>query len=279
MKRNIIHIDNDLCNGCGKCAESCLEGAIQMIDGKAQLVSELYCDGLGSCISDCPVGAISIEEKDAEQYDEIAVIDRIIDKGEKVIYSHLKHLYKHGQTNYFKQALNYLTSRGISINEEDVKSVEAKKCSCQGGDGMMINRTNTKGEEIIIVNNSKLNNWPIQLHLINPNSHYFKNTDIVLAADCTAFSYNYFQQHFLQNHLLLIACPKLDSNKESYVQKITDLINISTINTITLVIMEVPCCSGLLQIVNKALINAVRKVPIKKIVISIDGVVISEGWI
>lgn len=315
-KRNIIKIDEALCNGCGSCVEGCHEGALQMIDGKARIVSELYCDGLGACIGDCPVGAITLETREAEPYDEIAVMERIVPKGEATILAHLKHLKDHGEKQYLQQGVQYLQEKKIDIDLSSIKCSSNKygneaasiiasdssfkynasnppfACGCPGSMERSLVKENPAtlaGSPQTIQNirpddpspavTSQLSHWPVQLHLLNPHAGFFQGADIVLAADCTAYAYAGFHHRFLRNHALAIACPKLDSNKESYIAKIIEMIDTARINTLTTIIMEVPCCGGLLQLVKMAAEQASRKVPIKKVVISLQGEIKEECWI
>lgn len=282
MKRTIIKIDEEKCNGCGLCVSGCHEGALQLIDGKARMISELYCDGLGACIGDCPVGAIELEEREAEPYDEIAVMERIVPKGEKTILAHLNHLKDHGETELLKQGLQYLKEHNIEIDMNMEKREEGcggfqQPHACPGSGARAFAPKNSTS----ITNDvpSQLRHWPVQLHLLNPQSGYFDRADVVIAADCTAFSYGNFHDRFIKNHTLAIACPKLDSGKESYVEKITAMIDEANINTLTVVMMEVPCCGGLLQLVKMAAEQASRKIPIKKVVIGIEGNIVEEKWI
>ena len=298
MKRTIIKIDEELCNGCEACVSGCHEGALQMIDGKARMVSELFCDGLGACIGDCPVGAITLEEREAEPYDEIATIERMIPKGEATIIAHLKHLKDHGEIDYLKQGVGYLRSNGVQIDFAQVhnhggagcasKPVEAPQHAhtgggCPGSREMsfapaaapsfkMATPAATGGA-------SQLRQWPVQLHLLNPQAGYFRGADVVLAADCVAFSFADFHNRFLAGKILAIACPKLDSNKESYVEKLKDMIQLSSINTLTVIIMEVPCCGGLLQLASKAVAESGRKIPLKLVIIGTQGDVLREEWV
>lgn len=278
MKRTVIKIDEDKCNGCALCVKGCHEGALQIIDGKARMVNDLFCDGLGACIGECPLGAIEFEEREAEPYSEYAVMERISPKGEKTIKAHLLHLKEHNEMEYLKQGLNYLKENNIQI---DLLGLEPEKpvikfAGCPGSREIVFNRTDIQNN---VEAESQLQQWPVQLHLLNPQASYFKNADLLLAADCTAFSYGNFHNRFMKNHVLAIACPKLDTKKENYVEKLTSMINDSNINTITVVIMEVPCCGGLVQLVQQAVTNANRKVPVKRIVIGIKGDIISEDWI
>ncbi|MFR9602774.1 MAG: 4Fe-4S dicluster domain-containing protein [Rikenellaceae bacterium] len=282
-KRDIIKIEEALCNGCGKCVAGCHEGALQMIGGKARIVSELYCDGLGACIGDCPVGAISIEQREAEAYDEVAVMERIAAKGAETILAHLKHLKDHNEMGYLKQGIDYLKEHNIEV---DLSSIEAKKesfklaCGCPGTASRTFSvapspssMAPTSGVK------SQLTHFPVQLHLVNPSAGHFAGAELLLAADCTAFAYGDFHGSLLRGRKLVIACPKLDSDKESYITKIVAMIDSAKINTLTVAIMSVPCCGGLLQIAKVAAQRATRKVPIKVVVIGTEGSVMKEEWV
>lgn len=297
MKRTIIKIDEQLCNGCEACVSGCHEGALQMIDGKARMVSELFCDGLGACIGDCPVGAITLEEREAEPYDEIATIERMIPKGEKTIIAHLKHLKEHGETEYLKQGVGYLRAKGIAINFAEVHNHGSAGCAtkpassqhihagggCPGSREMSFDAPK---QTFLMAQSapkpaaaSQLRQWPVQLHLLNPEAAYFKSADVLLAADCVAFSIADFHDRFLAGKTLAIACPKLDSNQEAYLEKIKNMIIYSNINTLTVVIMEVPCCGGLLRLAQKAVTEAGRKIPVKLIIVGIKGEILKEEWV
>lgn len=286
-KREIIHIDEALCDGCGLCVAGCHEGALQVIDGKAHMVSELYCDGLGACIGECPVGAITIEEREAEPYDERAVMERISPKGAKTILAHLKHLKEHGETEYLRQGIEYLRENRIAVDLDELTAGPREEppkmaCGCPGSMERTFRAPSVPGLGVAAPTRlpaSQLTQWPVQLHLLNPQAGYFRGADVVLAADCTAYAYADFHNRFIRNHTLAIACPKLDSNKESYVAKLTAMIDSAQINSLTVVIMEVPCCGGLVQLARMALENATRKVPGKEIVIGIEGDVKAENRI
>ncbi len=254
VKRNIIKINEELCNGCGLCAKGCHEGALQIIDGKARLISELYCDGLGACIGDCPMNAISVEEKEVEAYDEIAVIKRIIPKGAKVLEAHLQHLKNHGEMNLLQQGIQYLKDNDIPVPA----------------------LTQPQPQNVIPVSQlsafkpmSVSINWPVQLHLINPQSGVFNNADLLLVADCVAYANPKLYSELLVGKKLAIACPKLDVNKESYVNKLIQMIDDSKINSLTVAIMEVPCCGGLIRLVEMAMEKSQRKIQMNKIVVKI----------
>lgn len=280
MKRTVIKIDENLCNGCGNCVEGCHEGALQLIDGKAVMVSELYCDGLGACIGDCPVGAIELIEKEAEPYNEIAVMERISPKGEKVVLAHLTHLKNHGEIEWFNQGVEWCAKNNFKIDLSEVKQ-EKMACGCPGSmerDFRDMKVVDTAAK-MVVSGMSELRQWPVQLHLLNPMAGYFQSADVLLASDCSGFTHGSFHSEFLKNKILAIACPKLDSNTQSYAEKLTSMIDDSKINTLTVLMMEVPCCGGLLQIAKNAREKASRNIPIKAITISIKGEVLNEVWV
>lgn len=274
--RKIIKIDEDKCNGCGECITGCPEGAIQIIDGKARLVSDLFCDGLGACIGTCPMGAIKIEERDCGEYDEKQVMENIIPKGKNTILAHLKHLKDHGEMKLLRQALGVLNEKGVPVPEDFFAKPQGHACP---GSKIMQFDINEEAAAPVGGVPSALRQWPVQLHLVSPLAPYFQNKDVLLAADCVAFTVGDFHPKFLKGKSLAIACPKLDSNKESYVEKIRLLIDESRINTLTVMIMEVPCCGGLLMIAKEALEKSERKIPIKKIIVGLRGEIKEETWV
>ncbi|MBE3086488.1 MAG: 4Fe-4S binding protein [Bacteroidetes bacterium] len=241
MKRDILKIDEELCNGCGLCVPNCHEGALQVIDGKVRLVSELMCDGLGACIGHCPEGAITIETREAEPYSETRVMEQ----------AH-NHSHNHGHEGG----------------------------GCPGSRAMVIEKQEKTNDNTPLADQpSELRQWPVQMHLVNPNAPYFRGADLLLAADCVAFSMGGFHSNHLKGKSLAIACPKLDQGVDIYVEKLTSMIDIAKVNTITVMMMEVPCCGGLLQIVRTAMAKASRKVPVKKMIVGINGEVLQEEWV
>lgn len=280
MKRTVIEIDEELCNGCGLCVSGCHEGALQLIDDKAVMISDMFCDGLGACIGECPVGAITLIEREAEPYDEIAVMDRITPKGEKVVLAHLKHMKDHNETEYLNQGIEYLKKNNINFDLSSLmqEEVKPKFQGCPGSASRSFEKKESISENTV-AQKSELTHWPIQLHLQNPMAGYFKGANVLIAADCTAFSLGEFHPRILKNKVLSIACPKLDSNKNVYLEKIVSMIDDSKIDTLTIAIMEVPCCGGLIELAKLARDNAQRNIPIKRIVISIQGEIIQEDWI
>lgn len=288
MKRTIIKIDEELCNGCGLCVTGCHEGALQLIDGKARMISDLFCDGLGACIGECPVGAIELIEREAEPYDENAVMERISPKGEATIVAHLNHLYEHKEMVFFNQGLHWLEENNVKIDMSKLKSskqniMEQEHKHFSGCPGSMARDLKPVANQVndTVTNTSQaseLRQWPVQLHLINPAASYFQGADVVLAADCVAFAMGNFHAAYLKGKSLAIACPKLDSNKEVYVEKLVAMIENAKINTLIVMIMEVPCCGGLSQMAQMASQRATRKVPVKLVNVALDGSVIDESW-
>lgn len=268
MLREIIKIDEELCDGCGVCVPACAEGALQIIDGKARLISDLFCDGLGACITECPQGAITIEKREAEPYNESVVMETIVKGGQNVIKAHLKHLKDHKEFEYFGEAIDYLNQHNITIPLLDNDLEKPNPGSCPGSHEktFIAAEENESG-----IRTSQLTNWPIQMHLINPAAAHFKDSDLLLAADCCAFSYGDFHKDFIKGKTLTIACPKLDTNKQIYLDKLITLINASKVKSITVMIMEVPCCGGLVQLVSQAMDYSENEIPVKVIVIGING--------
>ncbi|MDD3925559.1 MAG: 4Fe-4S dicluster domain-containing protein [bacterium] len=284
MKRKIIKIDEKLCNGCGLCMPNCPEGALQLIDGKARLVSDLFCDGLGACLGECPVGAITTEEREAEPYNERAVMDNIVKGGINTVKAHIKHLRDHGENAYLQQALSYLKEHDIAITESNDDS---GSCSCSGtttedgpaaGGGCPgskavtlspARKTDVNGTTEPAV--SELRQWPVQLHLVNPAASYFDGADILVAADCVPFTYAAFHQRFLKNKVALIFCPKLDNSNEEYIEKLSHIFSLHDVHSVTVVHMEVPCCFGMEKIVLEALKRSEKNVILREYTITVSG--------
>jgi ferredoxin len=271
MERDIIKINEEKCTGCGNCITGCPEGALQIIDGKARLVSDLFCDGLGACIGDCPEGAIEVERREAEPYDEHEVMGNIVKAGPNVIKAHLQHLQEHGQDELVNQAIDYLEANNIEVPDYEEKPLA---CGCPGSmvQDLSQNRMESKSEPQIFT--AELKNWPVQLQLLNPNAPYFKNADLLIAADCAPFAYANFHQRFLKDKILIILCPKLDKTIDQYVDKLAQIFEKQDIKSISIVHMEVPCCGGIEIIVKRALEKAQKNIIIKDYTISINGEII-----
>lgn len=291
MKRKIVQIDEEKCNGCGACIPNCPEGAMQVIDGKARLISDLLCDGLGACLGHCPQGAISIIEREAEAYDERKVMANMVRQGMNVVKAHLEHLRDHGQSEYLLQAISYLDEKGIEnplAAEHKGKSAKVNAArhaeGCPGARMFDFTAEGKRpqaepGTEPVGKAVSQLRQWPVQMHLISPTAPYFQGADVVLAADCTAYALGSFHADYLKGKALAIACPKLDQEQEIYVEKIKSWFEDAKINTLTVLIMQVPCCHGLLGLAQEALKESKRKVPIKYVIVSLQGKILQEEWL
>ena len=252
IKRKIIQIDEEKCDGCGLCIPSCPEGALQIVDGKAKLVKESFCDGLGACLGECPQGALIIEEREVEDYDEEGVIGHIKEKSPELLEKHLKHLKEHAH-----ELPEHHAHTGIS--------------SCPSAQMLHWERQEEVKPEARI--GSELHQWPIQLHLVPPHAPYFQNADLVLVADCVPFAYANFHADFLKGKAIAIGCPKLD-DLGAYVNKITQILESSDIKSVKVVHMEVPCCYGLVHIVQEALKKAGKDIPFETVMIGVKGEVV-----
>ena len=282
-KREIITIDEEKCNGCGSCVPGCPEGALQIIDDKARLISDLFCDGLGACIGDCPEDAISIIEREAEPYDEVRVMENIVKQGENTIKAHLEHLKNHGETGFLKQATDYLEENGIENPlEKEVKADQAAgaeanedklPCGCPGSKVMDLrddDRTDADSGDTAVKQKTELRQWPVQIHLVPVNAPYFDNADLLITADCVPFAHANFHRDLLKGKILLIGCPKLD-DAGFYKDKITEILKENNIKSVTIAHMEVPCCFGLVKLVNEALTESGKDIPIDDITIKVNG--------
>jgi len=232
--RKVVKIDEDKCNGCGACIISCAEGALKIIDGKAKLISEKYCDGLGNCLN-CPKGAITIEERAAEDFDEAAVEEHL--QTEEAV----------------EQQPHSCPSAVVRQFEKSAKTAAPA------------------AETPKVVSKSRLRHWPVQLTLVPPTASFLKNADVVLAADCVPFTYPAFHEDFLgENTALLVACPKLD-DFPVHQAKLNEILQQSGIKSLTVLHMEVPCCSGLVHMAKQAILASSNVVPFRDITISIRG--------
>jgi len=282
MKRQIIRIDENKCNGCGQCVPGCPEGALRIIDDKARLISDLFCDGLGACIGTCPQGAIIIEEREAEPYDERKVMANIIKQGPNTIRAHLTHLKEHNESVHLKTAVDFLKEQGIDVPDLAPAAAATPHAGVPGGcpGAAMRDMRNKKPQQgqppgaMGVSVESQLRQWPVQLQLINPGAPYLQDADLLVVADCVPFAYANFHQRFLKDKVMVIFCPKLDQTIDQYIEKLTAIFLNNNIKSISVVQMEVPCCSGTLYLVQKALEQAKKIIPIKDYTISITGEII-----
>jgi len=262
-KRKVIKIDVEKCDGCGLCIPNCPEGAIQIIDKKARLVSDLFCDGLGACLGHCPQGAITIEEREAQDYSERRVMENIIKQGKNVIGAHLEHLKEHNQEKYLKEAMDILRERKIEV------SLEKK----EAGFGHRHGSSACPGSKMMDLRGkagSQLKTWPIQINLIPPHAPYLNNAALLIAADCVAFAYADFHRDLLKDKILLVGCPKLDDTK-GYQEKINRILKENNIKSVTYAHMEVPCCFGFVGIIREAISQSAKDIPFTEVVIGIKG--------
>ena len=231
--RKVVHIDEEKCNGCGLCIISCAEGALKIIDGKAKLISDKYCDGLGACLGECPQGAITIEEREAAGFDEVAVEHHLADK----------------------------------------RKVEANlPCGCPSTTVTELGKRETQGTASghAARQESTLSHWPVQMRLVPPTAPFLQGADLLLTADCVPFTYANFHSDFLADHAVLVACPKLD-DFNAHLDKLIQILRQGGINSLTVVHMEVPCCSGLVHMAKEAIKASGKDIPLKDITIGVRG--------
>lgn len=250
--RNIVKIDEDKCNGCGQCVIDCAEGAIEIIDGKARLVSETYCDGLGACLGNCPMDAITIEQREAAAFDEEAVEQHLAESGKPQVGK--------------PKAPAGCPSAG-----------PAHGGGCPGSRLRTMTPRPSAGADATDAGDrpSQLGNWPVQLKLVMPTAPYFKDADVVVSADCVPFAMAGFHEKYLQGNPLVIACPKLD-NPLGYVEKLKAILDEGGARSLTVLHMEVPCCTGLVTMARQAVEAAGDGKQLKEVTVSIDGNVLSE---
>ncbi|HOX22981.1 MAG TPA: 4Fe-4S binding protein [Elusimicrobiales bacterium] len=276
MKRKIIEIDQDKCDGCGLCASRCAEGAIRIIDGKARLVAENYCDGLGACIGSCPRGAITVTERQAQPYDERSAMENIIKGGPAAVRAHLEHLASHGQKEYIRQAKAFLEEQGLPVPEVSVSgghSCGGHACPGSKPVDMRDKPVSNKSEESQV---SELRQWPVQLKLLNPSAPYFNNADLLIAADCVPFACAGFHGRLLRGKILIVFCPKLDSDLEGYVEKLAEIFRTAEVRSVTVAHMEVPCCSAALALTKEALERAGKQLAVEDVTVKLDGGIICK---
>jgi NAD-dependent dihydropyrimidine dehydrogenase PreA subunit len=280
MKRDMIHIDEEKCDGCGACIPNCPEGAIQIIDGKARLVGEALCDGLGACVGFCPRGAMTVEKREAEKYSERRVMANIVKQGMNVVAAHLKHLEDHGQTAYLNEGLAYLSEQNIEVPDykQPAGAPDGPGCGCQGWkpperEGAVAVAEQTGSVE------SRLRQWPVQLKLVPVRAPYFQNADLLIGADCVPFAHGGFHGDLLKDRAVIVFCPKLDEGIEEYVEKLALIFKGNDIRSITIAHMEVPCCFGTDRVIEAALEKSGKAIPVETKVISIQGEVLqTKVW-
>ncbi|MBM2815646.1 MAG: fdx [Ignavibacteria bacterium] len=256
MLRKIITIDEEICNGCGDCVPECMEGALQIIEGKARLISDLFCDGLGACIGHCPLDAIKIEERQAEEYNEILVMEKLVKGPVSVMEAHLKHLIDHNAQEQYDKAVTYMKEKNIKnpIKPKPTNGTHQIEIPCGCPGSAMLDMRNTAVDnqlETKIELKSELTQWPIQLHLVNPQAPYFRGRELVIMADCVPFTMADAHRKYIKDRSIVIACPKLDYTGP-YVEKLTEIFSMARPSKVIILIMEVPCCSGLSKFASTA---------------------------
>jgi NAD-dependent dihydropyrimidine dehydrogenase PreA subunit len=255
--REMVTIDEEKCDGCGLCVPSCAEGAIQIIDGKARLVADNLCDGLGACLGDCPQGAITIEKRAAAEFDEEAVARRLQEIGREPL-SHSPSPVPSAQGGGCPSA--QVKSFSAAAHGGGCPSARPVDFAAKPGAA-----TGDAGQRP-----SELRQWPVQMHLVPPTAPFLQDAEVLLAADCVAFAYADFHKDMLQDKALLIGCPKLDDG-QAYLQKLTDMLQHGSIRTLSVVVMEVPCCSGLVAIARQALAASGKEIPLEIITVGVQG--------
>jgi len=251
--REVIEIDESLCDGCGDCVTACAEGAIAIIDGTARLISDVYCDGLGACLGHCPQGAITVIQREADAFDEAEV------------ELHLATRQSGGPSPVPRPYLNVVA-----------QSPAAGGGGCPGSRPQNLSPVAPAIGDASVGSTSQLSHWPVQLHLVPPTAPFFEKADVLLAADCVAFAVGDFHTRHLVGSSLAIACPKLDSNQEIYLEKLVAMIDEAEITSLRVMVMEVPCCGGLIRLVEEALRRAHRSVPVECLVVSTRGMILGE---
>ncbi len=236
--RKIIEIDEDKCNGCGNCVVDCAEGAIEIIDGKAKIIKDLLCDGLGACMGNCPEDALRIIEREADEFDEEAV------------HVHLENMKKNAEAPQ---------TQACGCPSTQIQAFGAPS-PCQSAN---IPATLSGGD-------SALTHWPVQIKLVPPTAPFLKGSDLLIAADCVPVSYPALHKDFLTGRTVMIGCPKFD-NPTEYIEKFTEVFKVADLKSVTVLLMEVPCCSGLSTIVKKAMELSGQDIPVKDVVITLKG--------
>ena len=273
--RKIIEIDEELCTGCGVCIPNCPEGALQVIDGKARLISDIFCDGLGACLGECPEGAITIIEREAEPYSERLVMENMMKAGDNTVYAHLKHLEDHGETGFLNEALAYLEEIGHPNllehppeGADDIPDMHA--CGLDEPEMVIGDAADATAAADVPRQESQLHHWPVQLNLVNANAPFLKGKELLVAADCVPVAVANFHQDYLRGKSVVIGCPKFDDAR-AYLQKFKDIFTFNDIEKVTLLHMEVPCCFGLKALVERAVQTSGKDIELEEVIISIQG--------
>jgi len=239
VKRKIIEIDEKLCDGCGLCVPSCAEGAIQVVDGKARLVADKYCDGLGACLGECPRGALKIVDREAEEFDQVAADEYVASQKSAGV----------------SEAMPMACGCPSTV----IRTFSAH-VPCETANSPVIQREGV----------SALTHWPVQIRLVPPTAPFLKGADLLVAADCTPFAYPRLHEDFMGGRVVLVGCPKLD-DAQAYVEKFAEIFRKGDVKSVTVLVMEVPCCQGLPVIIQKGMVMGGKEIPLEKVVISTRG--------
>lgn len=264
--RKIVKIDESKCNGCGLCIPNCAEGALAIVDGKAKLMKDLYCDGLGACLGHCPVDAITIIEREAEEFDQEAVEEMLKQTDKKISSKHDQHVEN-------------ATCPGSAVRQFEASGykMHSHNEGCPGSRMRMIQRKDEDGGTEGNVS-SKLRQWPVQLQLVPASAPYLKKADLLVTADCVPFAYGNYHNDFLNGKVVVVGCPKLDDSM-FYAKKLEDIIKLNDLESITVLRMEVPCCSGIAQAAKIGRDKSGVNIPIKVVTISIEGEVLKREYL
>lgn len=257
ITRKIIEIDDELCNGCGQCVPSCAEGALRIVDGKARLIAEKYCDGLGACLGDCPTGALKVIEREADDFDEEAVEE-------------LLHRQRAAEAEA-KGASQPAASMGCGCPSSHLQTFTAGATPCQAANQPRQTATSAMpGSAAAGPVASSLTHWPVQIRLVPPTAPFLEQADLLVAADCVPVAYPRFHQDLLAGRAVMTGCPKFD-DAEAYVQKFTEIFASGRLKSVTIAIMEVPCCGAMRNIIREAMQRAGKSMPVKEVVIGVRG--------
>lgn len=267
MKRKIITIDEAKCNGCGECIPNCPEGAIRIVKGKAKLVNDVYCDGLGACLGHCPQGAIAVEEREADKYDERKVMENVVRQGEKTIREHLEHLKSHGEEAYLREARAVLREKGIRVPAESGPEL-GSACGCPSA--RIVHSPVEREPRSAGARTTQLKQWPVQINLVPPQAPFLAGADLLIAADCVPVAYAGFHDDLLRGRRVAVGCPKFD-DREAYRERIAEYFRRNAIRSVTVARMEVPCCGALAALVEAALKESGKQIPLQEVVIGIGG--------
>ena len=283
MKRSIIHIHEELCNGCALCVDACHEGAIEIVDGKAVLISDIYCDGLGACLPNCPTGAIEILEREAEAFDEAAVEERMAqlkrEQAQNQAYSsgHTHGGGHHGHAGHHDHHHGQQNNQGHQHGHHGMGGCPGSMARKIERPAMVSAPVHEAPKAAPVESGapaSELQQWPVQITLVNPSASFFQDAHLLVAADCTAFAYAKFHQDFIRGRITVIGCPKLDDNA-FYAEKLAVILKQNNIQSITVVRMSVPCCGGIVQAVKQAMLSSQTIEPYREVTVGIDGQLIS----